>query len=144
MKTIRDAFPILLVLFFTMRSSAADSTRLGTNTPLESANLDPAAFTQWVDGAEREVKVKNGPRQVMWTQDSRPEWDGVHFGETNALGARHLRVGWKQPIAVGAILVRGGGCVSALKDDAAYPGKLNDDSEWIPASHSRREQNFQR
>lgn len=134
MKPIRDIFYVLLVVFFAMRSAAADSARLPTNTPLESANLDPAAFTEWVDGAERAMKVKNGPRQVMWTQDSGPEWDGAHFGETNTPGARHLRVGWKQPMEFGAILVRGGGRVSALKDDAAYPGKPNDESEWIPAS----------
>lgn len=134
MKPTRCIRFVLLILPLVMRSASADSARLPTNTTLESANLDPAAFSEWVDGAEKAMKVKNGPRQVMWTRDTGPEWDGVHFGETNTPGARHLRVAWKQPMEIGAILVRGGGRVSALKADAAYPGNLNDDSNWIAAS----------
>ncbi len=31
------------------------------------------------------------------------------------------------------MLVRGGGALSVLKPDAAYPGNLADDSQWIAA-----------
>ncbi len=122
MKMTQRASFILLILFLSLQSvTAAESARLPTNTPLESANLDPAAFTQWFDGSERPMAVKNGPRQVMWTRDTGPEWDGVHFGESNLPGPRHLRVGFKDPVEIGAILVRAGGRVSALKEAQPIP-----------------------
>jgi hypothetical protein len=44
-----------------------------------------------------------------------------------------LRIGFAQDVTVGSILVRGGGVLSVLKPDAAYPGDLADDSKWLSA-----------
>lgn len=48
-------------------------------------------------------------------------------------GPRHLRFGFKTPLAVGSVFVNGGGQLSVLKPDAAYPGDLTKESDWIPA-----------
>ncbi|MDB5299510.1 MAG: repeat containing protein [Phycisphaerales bacterium] len=102
-------------------------------TPIRPDLLDPATFGQWVDGAETAVTTSNGPRHVVWTDRTPPDWDGVRFGESKMSGPRHLRIGFKEPVKLGAVLVRGGGRLSVLKADAAYPGKLDDDSQWTAA-----------
>jgi hypothetical protein len=102
-------------------------------SPLAAEDLDPAAFAQWVDGAEKPLEVRDGPRHVIWTRNSRPEWSGVRFGDSKQLGARHLRLGWKNPVPVGTVLARGGGQVSVLKANAACLGDLKDDAQWVPA-----------
>ena len=91
------------------------------DTPIDLAMLDRDAFCQWVDGRETavpETEAKNGPRDVVWTRDGRVEWRGVRFGQSASPGVRHLRVGLLNPIAVGAVLVRGGGRLSVLKPSA--------------------------
>ncbi len=107
-----------------------------TPTPLRAALLDKAAFAQWVAGAETaiaEAAAKGGPQDVTWTQDSRPDWRGVKFGEGREPATRHLRIGFAEPVAVGTVLARGGGKLSVLKAGAAYPGNLADDAQWLPA-----------
>ncbi|MEI9897025.1 MAG: hypothetical protein WDN28_24985 [Chthoniobacter sp.] len=49
-------------------------------------------------------------------------------------GPRYLRAGWKSAVPCGAVLVRGGGELSVLREGAEYPGKLEDDAQWIPAT----------
>ena len=83
------------------------------------------------------MTLNDGPRHVIWTQTSAPQWDGVRFGESKQPGARHLRIGWKTSLAVGSILARSGGTVSVLKATAAYPGNLADESQWLPAQRLR-------
>ncbi|MCY3017505.1 MAG: hypothetical protein NTW87_00540 [Planctomycetota bacterium] len=102
-------------------------------SPLTVEDLDPAAFAQWVEGAEKPFELKDGPRHVIWTRNSRPEWDGVRFSDSKKTGVRHMRIGWKTPIAVGTVLARGGGQVSVLKADATYPGDMKDESHWVLA-----------
>ena len=102
-------------------------------TPLVADNLDPAAFAQWVDGVEKPMPQRDGPRHVIWTAGTQPEWDGVLFGDSKTPGPRHLRIGWKTPITVGSVLVRAGGQVSMLRPTATYPGDLADESQWTPA-----------
>lgn len=100
------------------------------------ANLDSQAFAQWCDGRQTpigEQAAKSGPAAVVWTTDSRPDWPGVKFGEGRTAGVRHLRIGFTEPIGVGSVLVRGGGALSVLKPDAAYPGDPADDASWIGA-----------
>jgi hypothetical protein len=109
-------------------------------TPLAAEDLDPSAFTQWTDGAGSPLAVADGPRHAMWTRDSAPQWDGVSYGETKQPGVRHLRIGWKRPLAVGSVLVRGGGRLSVLRGDAAYPGDPGDDAQWIPAQRLKARQ----
>ena len=70
-------------------------------TPLAADNLDPAAFVQWVDGVEKPMPQRDGPRHVIWTAGTQPEWDGVLFGDSKIPGPRHLRIGFKTPITRG-------------------------------------------
>jgi hypothetical protein len=111
----------------------ADPTHGAFETPLAADNLDPDAFAQWDGGGEKPVAVKDGPKHAVWTRGTQPEWDGVRFGDSKGAGPRHLRVGFKAPVAVGTVLTRGGGTLSVLRPSAAYPGRLADDSDWTPA-----------
>lgn len=129
---VRTLALIVSLGFAPLTAFAADETFL----PLGGASLDQAAFTQWVDGKESplsEAQAKGGPSAVVWTEKTRPEWRGVKFGEGREVGVRHLRIGFSDLTAIGSVLVRGGGALSVLKADAAYPGDLADDSQWIPA-----------
>ena len=109
------------------------SAEFTLDTPISLASLDSAAFAQYEDGKETPLNVSDGPRHVLWTHESIPGWDGVQFGESKRPGVRHLRIGWKEPIAIGSVLVRCGGQLSVLKPDALYPGDLNDESQWVAA-----------
>ena len=102
-------------------------------TPLGADNLDPAAFAQWVDGVEKPMPERDGPRHVVWTTGTQPQWDGVLFGDSKIPGPRYLRIGVKTPIVVGSVLVRAGGQVSMLRETAPYPGNLADESQWMAA-----------
>ncbi len=96
--------------------------------------LDPAAFAQWLDGSETPIaktSAKEGPASVVWTAQSQPDWPGVKFGEGRANGVRHLRIGFTEAIPVGSVLVRAGGILSVLKENAV--GNLADDSQWLTA-----------
>lgn len=115
--------------------SVALAQQGGMATKLTLADLDPAAYAQWVDG--RESPMPNKVTSVMWTTGSRPEWNGGSFSETKTAGIRHLRIGFTAPRTVTTVLVRGGGRLSVLKPDAAYPGDLTDDTQWIPARRLR-------
>lgn len=104
---------------------------------LSQEDLDPAAFEQSVQGNVRPIEVKfapRGPSSVVWTPTSQLHHQGVEFGNDRAVGPRHLRIGFKQPQAVGSVLVRGGGQLSVLKSDAPYPGNLDDDTQWLTAT----------
>ncbi len=103
-------------------------------TPVSLEMLDPTAFAAAAVGSDASADLpKDGPRHVIWTQNSAPEWDGVHFGDSKVAGPRYLRIGLKSSVVVGAVLTRGPVQVSALKVGAAYPGSLNNESEWTPA-----------
>ena len=121
------------VLVLGARGRAADAPAPAFETPVAADNLDPETFAQAAGAGETAVAVKDGPRHVVWTRDTPPEWDGVRFGESKEAGPRHLRIGFKAAIPVGAVLTRGGGALSVLKPAAGYPGKLTDDADWIPA-----------
>ncbi|MHB8971591.1 MAG: hypothetical protein ACYC3X_18500 [Pirellulaceae bacterium] len=138
MKFISAYLPLAFVVLLLLPAHAAvadDRAVAATpfSSPLSAEDLDPTAFTQWVDGAEKPFELKDGPCHVIWTRNSRPEWDGVRFSDSKQLGVRHMRIGWKNVLTVGTVLARGGGQVSVLKADAAYPGDLQDESQWIPA-----------
>lgn len=104
--------------------------------PLAASLLDRAAFAEQLEGAETpitEAEAKTGPAAVVWTATSRPEFRGVRYGDGRSSTARHLRIGLTAATPVGSVLVRGGGTLSVLKADGAYPGNLADDSQWIQA-----------
>lgn len=102
-------------------------------TPLLPENFDAAAFVEFHDGAERPAATTKGPALVIWTQKTSTDHTGLNYGDSRTPGVRHLRIGFKTRIAIGAVLVRGGGRLSVLKPDAQYPGALNNDTLWIPA-----------
>ncbi|MEI6520297.1 MAG: hypothetical protein WCO98_09715 [bacterium] len=126
--------PLMLVLcwFIQIPATAAD-VKTSFATTLSLSSLDPAAFSQFVDGKESPMAVNDGPRHVIWTKDSQPQWDGVRFGETKTPDIRYMRIGFTAPVLTGSVLVRGGGILSVLKADAIYPGDMSDDKQWIPA-----------
>lgn len=108
-------------------------------TPLTPELLDPAAFAEWCAGTESPIVLKEGPKWVLWTTSSQPGWSGVRFGALNKPGPRHLRLGFKQDVPLGTLLVQGGAALSILKPGAAYPGDLADESQWLPAARLTRD-----
>ncbi|HQZ66131.1 MAG TPA: hypothetical protein PLY87_13675, partial [Planctomycetaceae bacterium] len=123
-----------IALFFT--SSASLQAAEVSFPTIDAALLDKEAFAEWVDGKETpisETGAKGGPGAVVWAATGRPDWPGVRFGEGRSDGVRHLRIGFRESVAVGSVLVRGGGTLSVLKPDAVYPGNLADDSQWVAA-----------
>jgi NHL repeat len=121
------------VLVCGVRARADDAPAGAFKTPIAADNLDPAVFVQATGAGETPLAVKEGPRHVLWTRNTAPEWDGVRFGASKEAGPRYLRIGFKAAVAVGAVLTRGGGALSVLKPAAGYPGRLTDDADWIPA-----------
>jgi hypothetical protein len=105
-------------------------------TPVSEKQLDRGAFCEWFAGHETPIpasRTKNGPRDVLWTREQRIDGYGVHFGNVREPGVRRLRIGFTEPITVGTVLARAGGALSVLKPNAAYPGDLGDDSQWLAA-----------
>ena len=85
------------------------------NTPVAVANLDPAAFAEWVDGAEKPVVSlsKTGALQwVVFTSTTNAGSSGVTFGDSKTPGPRHLRIGFHAAVPVGSVMVKGGGRLS--------------------------------
>ena len=134
-------FPLLVfflgTVFSTGISLAADHPQPASGpfaTPLTNALVDDAASAEYFDGVEHPLANANLLRQLVWTQTMAPLAPGMlSFGASTHPGPRYLRLGFKSPVAVGSILVRGGDQVSVLRPDAPYPGNLANDSQWIPA-----------
>jgi hypothetical protein len=104
---------------------------------LKAGDLDPGAYMEWVGGVSRPPapsSPKGGPADALWTRTSQPDNRGVSFGQTAEPGVRHLRIGFNAPVALGSVLVRGGGQLSVLNAGAAYPGNLANEAEWQPAT----------
>ena len=97
------------VLVCGVRVRADDAPASALKTPIAADNLDPTAFVQATGVSETALAVKEGPRHVLWTRDTAPEWDGVRFGDSKKAGPRYLRIGFKAAVPVGAVLTRGGG-----------------------------------
>lgn len=100
--------------------------------PVSVDNLDADGFFDWVGGRRQPIPLRDGPRHVLYTRTTVPEWDGVSFGDTKTPGVRHLCIGFRTPVVVGSVLVRGGGRLSVLKAGAEYPGDPSDKAQWIP------------
>ena len=106
-------------------------------TPVLAENLDATAFAEWMDGKETPLSARGEKPptadKTIWTQQSSSGLFQLTYGDSKTPGTRYLRIGFNTPVAVGSILTQGQGQVSVLKPDAAYPGNLNDDSQWIAA-----------
>jgi hypothetical protein len=145
-KMIQNKRPDLLTRFFLLAlafaplfvsppTRAADAS---TSNPLTAPNLDGKAFSQWVDGKESPPVLPpndaaKGAGIVVWTDKSGPIHTGVTFGESGSTGLRHLRIGFREPVTIGSIMVRGGGKLSVLKATSDYPGDLANDQQWLSA-----------
>ena len=107
--------------------------------PLDVSLLDPTTFAERIGSTPESLvqgdaeTVRLGPKAVVWCQQSKPHWKGTTYGAGREAGVRHLRIGFTQTLPVGSVLVGGGGSLSVLKTNAAYPGDLADDSQWLPA-----------
>lgn len=121
----------LLLCFFGIALAQSD----GLTTKLTVADLDPAAYTQWVNG--QDTPMPGNPTDVMWTTTTIPVWCGSTYGDSKQAGVRHIRIGFTAPRLVTTLLVRTGGQLSVLKPTVAYPGNLRDDNQWIPARRLR-------
>jgi len=127
--------PLIVICLAVPSAPAAEDLK----TTLKPDGFDPAAFTDWFDGQEQPVTPGNGndknrqPQAIVWTTGSSPSHSGLAFGQSKSPGVRHLRIGLNSAVPAGAVLIRGGVRVSVLHPDAAYPGNLADDSQWIPA-----------
>src|SRR3954466_4827501 len=112
---MKHGFLILCTLLLAPLGHAAETSEF---KPTTASALDPATFTQWAEGKETtfpQSAAKGGPGAVVWSANSKPDWQGVKFGEGLANGRRHLRIGFTEDIAVGSVLVRGGGVLRVLK-----------------------------
>jgi hypothetical protein len=124
MKTLAIVFGTLLLLQGGPEAGVFE-------TPLKPDDFDPAAFVEWVDGAERAPEAKGGAKQVVWTSTTAGEWTGLNYGGSKIPGPRHLKIGFRKPVELGSVVVRGGGTLSTLKAGAA--GRIDDESQWVPA-----------
>ncbi|MBL6764942.1 MAG: hypothetical protein ISQ14_08295 [Verrucomicrobiae bacterium] len=137
MKHLTQWIAIGCIVISTSAFVAADSPSR-PQTPVTPELIDLSAYAEWVDGVERSLDTQQrelAPQWVLWTnaQNVQPGHSGVSFGDSKNAGARHLRIGFHEAVPVGSVVVRGGGMLSVLKSDAAYPCDLDDDSQWIPA-----------
>jgi len=99
-------------------------------------DLDEATFAEWMDGKEVPIDGTNRERNeawLVWLTTGNIGHSGVTFGLSPNVGVRHLRVGFKEELAVGTVIVNGGGVLSVLKSGVKYPGDLNNEAHWLPA-----------
>jgi len=103
-------------------------------TPLTDALLDNASFADSCGGVEHPLPDPNAIRQRVWTRTTTiAVANFLPYGTCSETGPRHIRIGFRAPIAVGSILVRGSGELSVLRPGALYPGDMGDDRQWLPA-----------
>ena len=110
-------------------------TLSGQGTPQTGLHLNDLAAESLTafDVGGPALSLTEGAKQVLWTQDSQPEFRGITFGDSATPGARHLRISLKAPVTIGSVLVRGGGRLSVLKEGAANGGDVNKDEDWTHA-----------
>lgn len=134
----------VLALMLGYGATVADAQQIVVQQPdkafgsvVKAANIDTAVYADWVAGKENKIQAKTPgaqlPQWVLWTDKSEPHYHGVSYGASATPGPRHLRIGFHTAIPIGSLLVDGGGRPSVLKAGAAYPGDLNDESQWVPA-----------
>jgi hypothetical protein len=117
-------------------------------SPLAPDVVDQGATVEWVDGHETSradflaAPLKpHWKNQVTWflaMPGARIGFWGIPFGASTRAGPRHLRVGFLRAVPVGTVLTRGDMTrVSVLRADAAYPGDVARDADWVEAACER-------
>jgi hypothetical protein len=138
---------LLALLVLTLGSRTASAATF--TSPLTPEVVDQRATAEWVDGHETSradflpahAKV-NWKNQVTWflaMPGAHIGSGGIMFGASTHAGPRHLRVAFVHAVPVGTVLTRGDVTrVSALRADAAAPGDLARDADWIEATHASK------
>ncbi|HVU51283.1 MAG TPA: hypothetical protein VHL80_11385, partial [Polyangia bacterium] len=143
MRPVPGLLGVLLSAIATLAPRAAGAGAFAS--PLAPEVIDQGATVEWVDGheasradflpASAKVHWKN---QVTWflaMPGARIGSGGITFGASTRAGPRHLRVGFLRAVPVGTVLTRGDLTrVSVLRPDAAYPGDVARDADWIEAA----------
>jgi len=111
-------------------------------TPIHNKVLDGAVFGCWVDGKESPVASGEDAiwqmERFLWsTTAGHPGDQHFRFGDSKNPGPRHLRVGFKQSVTIGTVIIVGGGQLSYLKKTSTYPGRLDKEEDWLPAQRIR-------
>src|SRR5437870_2249056 len=121
------------VLALTSCRAAPPLPSLTGETPVKADNIDAQSYAQWDNGEEKPLhgSPDRTPAWVLWTDRGMLGYNGFTYGDSKTTGARHLRIGFKSPIPVGTVMVRGGGQLSVLKPGAVYPGDMTDESQWL-------------
>ena len=127
----RLAAVLALIVFHGLAVPGDAQTAFETAVTVEA--LDSPGLFESVDGAGKPVVLKDGARHLVWTTTTSPEWDGFRFGDSRRPGPRHLRISFSNPMAVGSVLVRGGGRLSVLKSSVAAPSDLAREESWVAA-----------
>lgn len=138
---MKDSFAIIFSILSLLVGScfSKELQRLGepgAHSVIQAGNLDPAAFSEWVDGQENFLggeRREEMAEWVIWSDQSKPGHSGLKYGSSKNQGLRHLRIGFKEEIEVGSVFVNGGGRLSVLKPDANYPGDLANEDDWMAA-----------
>ena len=139
MKRYNSFFLFLFLCAFVPFTSAQQAQQL-LGTTLSTSDIDYNAFVQRY--ANKEVRVSGRepkeqmPEWVLWTSGSTPGHTGITYGQAPVSGTRYLRIGFKKTLAVGSVLVKGGGRLSVLKEGAPYPGDLSNEEQWIEAKRA--------
>lgn len=131
---------VIVLGLFAQGWAAESMPAAAFQTPLEETDLDGETYAEWVDGVEKKIEPQDASaliKWVVWTQNTRPGHSGRSFGNSKNPGTRHLRIGFTGSHQVGTLIVGGNVKVSVLKPNAAYPGNLGDDSQWLPAQRIR-------
>ncbi len=129
---------IAATLLLASHTAAEEMPRM-LATPISLDHLDAASFAEWSDGAEKLIRPEDAkdksrlPQWLISTEMTTPGHSGLRFGDSQRPGPRHLRIGFKQAVPVGSVLIRGGGQLSVLRHDVPFPGDLANDAHWIPA-----------
>jgi hypothetical protein len=140
---MRARVSLIALAFLTLAGVARASSPF--DTPITPALLDRDATADWVDGRETSRADFLGgsakaqwPNPVTWflaTNATTVGFGGMTFGTSPDPGLRHLRVGFTHAVGVGTILARGDVTrVAVLRADAAYPGRIANDEDWIEAT----------
>lgn len=129
-----NPLPQIVALLIFLVTSSLWATPI--TTPLEPDDLDPAAFSEWIDGETKLISGQtrsNAPDWLVWTTKTEPGHSGRKYGESRSPGVRHLRLGFHRQVDVGSVMVSGGGRLSVLKAETPYPGNPAREEDWTPA-----------
>ena len=106
-------------------------------TPVSRAAIDtaPGVTGEWIDGAFRAPDGSPADWALVFLESRDTHTRHHHrFGLSPNPGTRYIRIGFTEPVPVGALYVASPGTVpSVLRPGSPYPGDPDDDAQWLPA-----------